>query len=306
MRRLVSLLALLPGLAQAQAPTGIRAIDWANRTYGEGEQAMKLVNGEWERTQEDESYTESMRLVGVAYGDVNKDGVEDAVVHTAYNGGGTGTFDSVDIYTPGKAGPAKIGQLPGGDRGDGGVDAVKFDGGALLLTRRGSLAVDGACCPSLTIQERWTWAPGGPVLDAEAQRVSVDATPSGDYAALRKAGLAALATDATQAAGTLRDALALHPTDAVALQELGLALMKSREWVAVPVLYHALAISPDKAKPSILYNLGMVCIELDRPADAVKALEKSLALRPGNAPTEAALARAKAKLAAAGSGPPKY
>ena len=302
MRLLALALATWPALAAAQAPASVRAIDWKNHTFQQGDQAIKLTNGEWSKTQEDESFSESLSLVGVAYGDVNGDGVEDAVVHTVYNGGGTGNFDTVEIFTIAQGALARIGQLPGGDRGDGGVDGVKVDGKLMRLTRRGSLASDGACCPSLTIQEVWRFAAGGPTQDAEAQRVAIDGSPSGDYAALRKAGLASLATDPGQAATSLRDAAALQPGNAVAWQELGLALMKNREWVAVPVLYHALALSPDKAKPAVLYNLGQALLALNHAAEAVAALEKSLALRPGNAPTEAALAKARAQ-AAGGSKP---
>ncbi|MCA9771901.1 MAG: FG-GAP repeat protein [Myxococcales bacterium] len=80
MRLLALALATWPALAAAQAPASVRAIDWKNHTFQQGDQAIKLTNGEWSKTQEDDSFSESLSLVGVAYGDVNGDGVEDIVV----------------------------------------------------------------------------------------------------------------------------------------------------------------------------------------------------------------------------------
>lgn len=287
-----------PCVALAAHATPVRQVDWKNHTFGEG-QAMKLVNGEWER-QDPEGWTESLSLAQTLFGDLDGDGREEAVVHTVYSGGGTGRFDEVAIYQETAQEPKKIGQLPGGDRGDGGVADLKLEGGKVVLTRNGSIMGDGACCPSLELIEVWRWTPAGPHFDPATVQVRSIVEKSETWEELRQQALAALKEDPGRAAELLRSALAHKPGDALTLQELGLALMKNSDLLAIPVLHHAVAISDAKTKPATLYNLGRALLNDHKPAEAVVAFEASLKLRPDNKPTQDALAEAQAKLKAAG------
>lgn len=297
MRGGVLVLALGIGAAHAEP---LSAVDWKNRTYNNGDQSIKLVDGEWEQTHEDGDYTETLSLMATVFGDLDGDGKAEAIVHTQYSGGGTGHFDSLDVYQESPAGPKKVGTLPGGDRGDGGIADVRLDGRTVVLVRNGSLLSDGACCPTLEITEQWRWVGGGLQIDPDGLRVKSVATAEAPYEALRKQGLAALKDQPQDAAALLCSALSTKQGDPTALQELGLALMRNKDALAIPVLVHAVAVSSEATQAATLYNLGRAYLNADDAAGAVEALQRSLSLRPNNQPTLVALEEARAKLKATG------
>lgn len=173
----------------ADTGTGIRAIDWANRTYQSGEGTFTVKDGsaefafdengnevaaDYEPTDPD-AFVERgyFNVAAPVFGDVDGDGAEDAVIITVYNGGGTGQFDGADVYAMREGQPTIIGGVPGGDRGDGGLYGVAFEGKVLVVQRMMSQDGDGACCPSKLQVERWSWRDGKLVED-EAARTLVD------------------------------------------------------------------------------------------------------------------------------------
>ncbi|MBK9030756.1 MAG: hypothetical protein IPL61_05350 [Myxococcales bacterium] len=173
----------------ATAPAGLRAIDWANRTYEVGEGSFTVVNGEaafafdedgnevagdYQPTDPDAFVERGYFTVQPpVFGDVTGDGVEEALIVSVYNGGGTGQFDGVDAYGLRDGQPVVIGHLPGGDRGDGGLYDIKVEGGAVVVERMMSGPEDGACCPSKLQVERWAWQ-GGAFVEDEAARTMID------------------------------------------------------------------------------------------------------------------------------------
>ena len=169
------------------ASAGVRSIDWANRTYQSGEGTFTVVDGEASFAFDEagnevaadavpadpDGFVERgyFNVAPPQYGDVTGDGVEEALIITVYNGGGTGQFDGIDVYAMREGQPVIIGGIPGGDRGDGGIAAARVEGGVVVIERMSSGPDDGACCPSRTQHERWTWTGGKFVEDEAARRL---------------------------------------------------------------------------------------------------------------------------------------
>lgn len=169
----------------AAVAAGIRSIDWANRTYQTGDGTFTVEHGSVEfgfdeqgnevaldhAPSDPDAFVErgSFDVSPPVYGDVDGDGAEDAVLITTYNGGGTGHFDGADAYAMRAGAPVVIAHIPGGDRGDGGLYDVAFDGPVLVVKRMMSQDGEGACCPSKLQVERWRWSGGALVEDAAAR-----------------------------------------------------------------------------------------------------------------------------------------
>src|SRR6185437_10777726 len=100
------------------------------------------------------------------YGDVDGDGVEDAIVITIDNGGGTGMFDAAHVFTMRGGALTELAVVPGGDRGDGGLRAVTVEPGGVRVERLQSIEGDGACCPSKLSVEHWRWTGRDLAIDA--------------------------------------------------------------------------------------------------------------------------------------------
>ena len=168
---------------------GVRAIDWANRTYASGEGSFTVKDGSAEfafdedgnevgpdyQPKDPDAYVERgyFNVAAPVFGDVDGDGAEEAVVISVYNGGGTGQFDGADVYTLRDGKPVVLATVPGGDRGDGGLYGATFEGTILIVERMMSQDGDGACCPSKLQRERWSWS-GGALVEDEAARELVD------------------------------------------------------------------------------------------------------------------------------------
>lgn len=162
----------------AAGGASIRSVDFANRTYHSGdagEITVKDGEADFEVDPEQPELRGWFNAGPPVYGDVDGDGAEDAIVITAFNGGGTGTFSSGEVYAmrAGSAEPVLIGEIPGGDRGDGGLGDLRIEGGKVLVERYLSTEDDGACCPSKLTREVWRWN-GTTFVEDEAARETVD------------------------------------------------------------------------------------------------------------------------------------
>ena len=177
------------GGGAAVAAGDIRAVDWANRTYQSGDGTFTVKDGSAEfafdeegnevapdfQPKDPDAFVEHgyFNVTPPRFGDVDGDGADDALVIHVYNGGGTGQFDGITLYTMRGGEPVALGEIPGGDRGDGGISDARLEGGVVLVERMMSQADDGACCPSKLQHERWAWRDGKLVED-EAARTLVD------------------------------------------------------------------------------------------------------------------------------------
>lgn len=150
------LIFVLLSIAAGQAPTpdkqAIRRTDFKNYTYhpdclggdnvSKGE-AVRVRNGEYMQGKDiDRVY---FAVQEVVYGDLNSDGVEEAVVRTLCNTGGTGQFTDGIIFTVRNNRPVFVTTLGTGDRADGGIQSVRIENGLLKVDRYGGNS--GACCP---------------------------------------------------------------------------------------------------------------------------------------------------------------
>lgn len=165
-------------LGGGAATASIRSVDWANRTYENsdaGSITVKDGEADFAVDPEDPELRGWFNVGSPSYGDVDGDGAEDAIVITSFNGGGTGTFTSGEVYVlrAGANQPVMLGSIPGGDRGDGGLSDIKIEGGKVLVERYLSTEDDGACCPSKLTREVWSWN-GTTFVEDEGARQTVD------------------------------------------------------------------------------------------------------------------------------------
>lgn len=150
---LVVLVASIAGPATrtsaAGEPRAIRKVDFRNFTYTDldpDEQPTRVVNGTYERDdQDDQLYVE---VLDVDHGDLDGDGIEEAVVTLLSNTGGTGQFTDGRVFRMVGAKPVEVTSLGVGDRADDGIDDVVIVGGVLRVERYVNHG-GGACCPVL-------------------------------------------------------------------------------------------------------------------------------------------------------------
>lgn len=300
---LLTCLSVCCGWAVASA-TPVEQIDWKNRTYQHRDAgAVEVKGGVWEiapNEEEEENYPQSLTINKVMFADLTGSGAKEAIILSQYWGGGTEQLDQLKIYRATAKGVELFARIPGGDRGDGGIAMASVEGRVVKVTRMGALNIDGACCPSLELDERWSWREGAMRLLEEETVVRVISggakglTFKGEFAAAR----AALKANKTQeAVERFRHALMLKPKHATAWAELGFTLMKDQDYMAPEVLNYAIQLeAKPKRKAAGYYNLGRAhMFTKDYPA-AVKAYERSLALRPDNKATMSALEEARVAL----------
>lgn len=129
-------------------PRTIREIDFFNFTHrifclddSGRRNRVAIRNGEY--SLEDGGY---FLVRSVTYGDLNRDGRDEAVVIMACNGGGTGSFTEGIIYTMRGGRPVIVGEVVGGDRAHEGIATVGIRDGLLRVGRYGT-NTGGACCP---------------------------------------------------------------------------------------------------------------------------------------------------------------
>src|SRR5687767_1632081 len=102
------LILILCFVACAQAQANIRDVDFKNFTYtpfcaGDPDEKPKPVtvkNGEYSSEKQEEGYVDRFyfNVFDVTYGDLNADRVDEAVVLTVCNTGGTGQFSEGFVF----------------------------------------------------------------------------------------------------------------------------------------------------------------------------------------------------------------
>lgn len=137
-----------PATARPQAG-GIRAVDFRNFTYPpscvEGKPVVVKDGSYTKDVEDDKVYFEVQP--GIAYGDLDGDGRDEAAVVTLCNTGGTGQFTEGYVYGMRGAKPVILAELDTGDRADGGISRVEIKDGLLYVSRYGVDEGGGACCP---------------------------------------------------------------------------------------------------------------------------------------------------------------
>src|SRR5215204_3440293 len=144
--------------ASAEAENLIRKVDFKNFTYepgcvGEDKQKITVTNGEYSHDKGDDTLYFYVR--DVTYGDANGDQIEDAIVLTTCNTGGSGQFSEGFIFGTKDGKTELLSRIEGGDRADGGLRSAKVENGLLVVERNGAGETGGACCPEFVVTSKY-------------------------------------------------------------------------------------------------------------------------------------------------------
>lgn len=130
--------------AQSPTPGDIHSVDFRNFRYypawlneeGPRKVSVKAVNGSYTKKTPDEEIT--FKVNDVVYGDLNGDGLDEAVVLTVCNTGGSIWADDGFLYTMRNGKPTLLSYIQGGDRANGGIRGAWIEGGLLRVERLGN------------------------------------------------------------------------------------------------------------------------------------------------------------------------
>jgi hypothetical protein len=169
--------AIPPGPVKARsraAASPIRTIPWADHTYDFGGGTTYNFSKNYYVDRDDEGHcNDCMHIRGVTFGDIDRDGQEEALVVVGTNLGGASTILSGYIYGLDNGSPVLRATVEGGDRGEGGIDSMMVKDGDVIVRRfavSASGSTGGACCPSRIEIERWHWD-GGKLVKIGASRI---------------------------------------------------------------------------------------------------------------------------------------
>ncbi|MEO6334294.1 MAG: hypothetical protein ABIO91_04855 [Pyrinomonadaceae bacterium] len=163
----LSCLILLATGAAAIAQGDIRKVDFKNFTYqaqciGEKVSKITVKNGEFSQEKQEDGYVDRFyfKVFDFAYGDLNGDGRDEAIVLGVCNTGGTGNFSEGFVFSMKSPKPSLIARIPGGDRADGGLRNARVQDGLLVIESNDSGPGGGACCPQVIVTTKYKVAGG--------------------------------------------------------------------------------------------------------------------------------------------------
>ncbi len=114
------------------------------------DKTVKLADGKY-TAGSGQDYISAQMLTPLAFGDVNGDGIDDAVVLIAENGGGSGTFVSLVVMGNQGGQPVQTSATLIDDRPV--INGLKIDQGKIILDAVIHGDQDPMCCPSLPVSE---------------------------------------------------------------------------------------------------------------------------------------------------------
>lgn len=163
----------------------IRKTDFGNFEYTLTKRGgITLRNGKYEGNAQSEDYPIS--LSHLAYGDLTRDGSEEAMVVLFEDVRGSAIPYHVFIYAVADGSPALLWSFETGDRADGGLRRIYAESGDLVIELYGKgtsiggklYGTEGAvCCPKFFSRTRYQWSPGGFVKKGDIE-VSVNSLGS--------------------------------------------------------------------------------------------------------------------------------
>ena len=153
--------------ASVDAQTGIRSIDFKNFTYEptcapEDAKKVTVKNGSFSEEKQMEGYVDRFffEIFDVAFGDLDGDKQDEAVVLGVCNTGGTGNFSEGFVYKINAGTPVLIERIEGGDRAYGGLKSAKVLNGFAIIERYDPGEHGASCCAELILTSKYKMANG--------------------------------------------------------------------------------------------------------------------------------------------------
>lgn len=106
----------------------------------------------------------------VTYGDLDSDGVEEAVVALNYSGGGTANWDYLYVYKLENGQAALLARMETGSRGYGGLVKASIRDGLLIVDFADEERHVGDCCSEGYIRVRYRWQKGRFIEEGARER----------------------------------------------------------------------------------------------------------------------------------------
>ena len=160
--RIQVVLVLLIAATAAFGQIGIRSVDFKNFTYnahciGETPSNITVTNGEFSEEKQEEGYVDRFyfHVFDIAYGDLNADRQDEAIVLSVCNTGGTGNFSEGFVFSMRRGKPVLVGRIAGGDRAYGGLRTTRVERGLLVVESNDVGEMGGACCPEIIVTTKY-------------------------------------------------------------------------------------------------------------------------------------------------------
>src|SRR4030095_481635 len=163
----LSFLVLLVFATISFVQTDIRQVDFKNFTYlahciSETPQKITVKDGEFSQEKQEDGYVDrfDFRIFDIAYGDLNGDRRDEAIVLSVCNTGGTGNFSEGFVFALKAAKPSLVARIPGGDRAYGGLRSTRVENGLLVVESNDAGPEGGACCPQIVVTTKYKLGAG--------------------------------------------------------------------------------------------------------------------------------------------------
>lgn len=149
----------------------IHTIDFKNFTYsanclGKTPSKISVKDGEFSEEKQQDGYVDrfSFAIMDIAYGDLNADTRDEAVILSVCNTGGTGNFSEGFVYAMKAGKPSLIARIPGGDRAYGGLRSAAVENGLLVVESNDAGTEGAACCPQYIVTTKYRLGPRGGII----------------------------------------------------------------------------------------------------------------------------------------------
>jgi hypothetical protein len=152
MEKLLLLIVLGNASVMAQSQS-IRNIDFKNRTYNllcgdvDRHTSVHIRDGEFHGKKL--GIDTSINLYEVVYGDLTRDGKEEAVILYGCGSGASYAYFRALLFTMKHRGASLVAEIAGGNKGDGGFESVTIRRNMLIVNRYQVAQAGSACCPIL-------------------------------------------------------------------------------------------------------------------------------------------------------------
>jgi hypothetical protein len=149
---------LVPTKPPAPTASRLTAEQLKNAEYylPQYDRTVKLANGSYEAGS-GADYISTTLLTTLAFGDLNGDGVDDAAVLLAENGGGSGVFVSVIVMLNQNGQPAQSSSALIDDRPQ--INGLSIENGQITVAATIHGPSDPGCCPNFPVSETYAWTP---------------------------------------------------------------------------------------------------------------------------------------------------